>query len=123
MEALNIEKFRKKLIEEKARILKMVQDMDDNLDYNADRPGQSELADYDQHPADDGTETFEKEKDISVRDSWRDVLGRIDEAIGKIDRGTYGCCDRCGAVISKERLNVMPYAIFCVDCQDAIEGR
>ncbi|MHB1455993.1 MAG: TraR/DksA C4-type zinc finger protein [Armatimonadota bacterium] len=123
MEALNIEKYRKKLIDEKARVQRMILNMDDDLDYDPDRPGQSELADYDQHPADDGTETFEKEKDISVRDSWRDVMGRIDEALGKIERGTYGCCDRCGVTISKERLNVMPYAIFCVDCQDAIEGR
>lgn len=121
MEELNIEKYRKKLIEEKAHVHKLILSMDADLDYDPER--QTELADYDQHPADDGTDTFEKEKDVSVRDSWRNVLARIDDALAKIEHGTYGCCDRCGIAISKERLNAMPYAIFCVNCQDIIEGQ
>jgi RNA polymerase-binding transcription factor DksA len=85
--------------------------------------GQSELADYDNHPADAGSETFEKEKDVAILDNYRDVLGKMDEALGKIDRGTYGNCDRCGREIMKGRLDAIPYAIYCVECQDIIEGQ
>lgn len=123
MEARDIEKYRKKLIAEKDHIRKEIEALDAVLDFSENTPGQSELADYDQHPADDGTDTFEKEKDVSVRANWHDVMVRVDEAIEKIERGSYGQCDRCGIAIPKERLNAMPYAVYCIECQDAIEGR
>ncbi|MHB0999732.1 MAG: TraR/DksA C4-type zinc finger protein [Armatimonadota bacterium] len=123
MENLNVEKYRKMLLKEKEILCKEIEAMDEDLSYSDVRTGQNELADYDQHPADQGTDTFEKERDVSVRESWRDVVGRIDEAIGKIDRGTYGECDRCGRRISEARLNAVPHAIYCVECQDIIESR
>ena len=123
MQMLDAEKYRKKLLEERDRIHAEMEIVEQNIRYDDTGSGQSELADYDNHPADTGTDTFEKEKDLAVRDSFRDILGRIDEALGEIDRGTYGVCDRCGRKISKERLDAVPYAIFDVECQDIIEGR
>lgn len=123
MRKIDVEKYRKKLIEERNRIREDMEALDRDITYGDTLSGQSELADYDNHPADAGTDTFEKEKDLAVRDNYRDVIGRIDEAIGKIDRGTYGECDRCGREIMKGRLDAIPYAIYCVECQDIIEGR
>ena len=123
MQMLDAEKYRKKLLEERDRIHAEMEIVEQNIRYDDTGSGQSELADYDNHPADAGTDTFEKEKDLAVRDSFRDILGRIDEALGEIDRGTYGICDRCGREISIERLDAVPYAIFDVECQDIIEGR
>lgn len=123
MEKSEAEKYRKKLLKERERIHAEMEDIEQDIAYDDTRLGQSELADYDNHPADTGTETFIKERDLAVRDSFRDILGRIDEAMGKIDRGTYGTCDRCGRQITKGRLDTVPYAIYCVGCQDIIEGR
>lgn len=122
MRTLNLDKYRKMLLEERERLHKEVEYIEQDISY-ADTGGSSELSDYDQHPADSGTETYEREKDLAIRDSWRELIGRIDEAIGKIDRGSYGECDRCGREIPKERLDAIPYAIYCVECQDVIEGR
>ena len=122
MRKLDTEHYRKLLLQERDRIREEMEVLELDISYADTGSGQSELADYDNHPADTGTDTFEKEKDLAVRDSWRDVLGRIDEALGKIERGTYGECDRCGREILKERLDVVPHAIYCVDCQDMIEG-
>jgi RNA polymerase-binding transcription factor DksA len=45
------------------------------------------------------------------------VLGSIDEALRRIETGTYGTCVRCGKPISEERLEAIPYATRCIDCQ------
>jgi len=62
-------------------------------------------------------------EDISLRQlsTHREKLLKIDEAIGKIDEGTYGKCEDCGEDISVERLKVLPFAIYCVDCQEKRE--
>lgn len=120
---LKFEKYRKLLLAERKRIQDELSVVENDISYSDTGSGQSELAHYDNHPADDATDMFEKEKDVSVARSWRDVIGRIDEALGKIERETYGVCDRCGREISEARLKAVPHAIFCTECQDAIEGQ
>lgn len=62
-------------------------------------------------------------EDISLRklSTHRETLVKIDEALRKIDEGTYGKCEDCGEDISVERLKVLPFAIYCVDCQERRE--
>ena len=62
-------------------------------------------------------------EDISLRQlsNHREVMVKIDAAIDKIQDGTYGICEDCGGKISKERLKVLPFAIYCRDCQEKIE--
>ena len=122
MRKLDSEKFRKLLEEERDRIHREVEAIEQSINSDEARMGQSELADYDQHPADAATDTFEKEKDLAVRDAFREALGRIHEAMGKLARGTYGLCDRCGRDIPTGRLEALPHAIYCVECQDIVEG-
>jgi len=119
---LNIDKYQKMLMEERDRLNKEIEIIEKSISSDEAENGRSELADYDQHEADAGTDTFMKERDLSVLDSWREVRGKIDEALGKIQRGTYGECDRCGREISEARLNAVPHALFCVECQEIVEG-
>ncbi len=62
-------------------------------------------------------------EDVSLRQlgTHRETLLKIDAALRKIEEGTYGICEDCGGEISKERLKVMPFAIYCRDCQEKIE--
>ncbi len=122
MPNLNIEKYRRMLAEERARICDEIDAVERDIGRDDVDGGQNEQADYDQHPADAATDTFVKERDIAIRDSFRDVIGRIDEAVGKIERGTYGSCDRCGAEIPKARLDAVPHALYCLECQDLVEA-
>jgi RNA polymerase-binding protein DksA len=73
------------------------------------------------HPADDGSELFEREKNLSVLNTLETSLGDLDKALAKLDAGTYGVCDNCGRPIGEKRLEAMPSAIYCIDCQSALE--
>lgn len=113
---LDTEKFRKRLIRERERLLQERKAASENGE-----GGAGELADYDNHPADAASETFERTKDYALEENFRVILERIDEALRKIDSGTYGVCDRCGESINPERLKAIPYATMCVSCQEIVE--
>ncbi len=61
--------------------------------------------------------------DINIRrlETHRERLLGIDEALMKLREGTYGVCEECGGEITSERLKVMPFAIYCRDCQEKRE--
>ena len=80
-----------------------------------DQLGELSLAD--QHPADVGTETFEREKDFSILERVDGQLTDVDHALKRVDDGTYGTCEACGRPISEERLEAMPATRLCHDDQ------
>ena len=80
-----------------------------------------ELSAYDQHTADQGTETFEREKDWGLLEQARATLAQIDRALSLMDEGKYGICLDCGAHIDTERLHAIPYALRCLACEQAEE--
>jgi DnaK suppressor protein len=53
--------------------------------------------------------------------SHKQTLAKIDEALRKLEEGTYGICEDCGSEISEERLKVIPFAIYCVECMERRE--
>jgi DnaK suppressor protein len=62
-------------------------------------------------------------EDISFKhmSTHRETLLKIDEALRKLREGTYGICEDCGEEISEPRLKILPFAIFCTDCQERRE--
>ena len=81
----------------------------------------AELSFVDQHPADIGTETFEREKDLSILEHVDAQLADVDRALGRIDDGSYGTCEACGREIDEDRLRARPAARFCIDDQAKAE--
>jgi len=72
---------------------------------------------YDQHPADIGTETFERGKDLGLKDGLEIGLARVRGALDRIRHGKYGFCLRCKEPIPAERLRAAPEVELCVPCQ------
>jgi DnaK suppressor protein len=73
------------------------------------------------HIGDDGSNVSEAERISTISDDLEDVLVQVNAALQRIDRGTYGKCQRCGKTIAPERLEAFPYVMYCIDCQAAIE--
>lgn len=82
-----------------------------------DEEGEGEInsAAGDQHIADHASDLVDRELDQSLGENAENVIGEIDEALRRIDAGTYGTCAVCGAAIPDERLEAVPYAILCLD--------
>ncbi|MGE0472066.1 MAG: TraR/DksA family transcriptional regulator [Nitrospirales bacterium] len=59
---------------------------------------------------------------LSLLDVWHRMRISLDEALTRLRDGTYGFCKDCGEPISKARLNALPFAKTCIDCQNVIEG-
>ncbi|WP_066196252.1 MULTISPECIES: TraR/DksA C4-type zinc finger protein [Gracilibacillus] len=74
-----------------------------------------ELSDYDNHPADTGSELFDKEKDSALQRHIEQELSDINEALHAMEEGTYGICKVCGEPIASERLEALPTADCCVE--------
>ncbi len=80
-----------------------------------------ELSSYDNHPADQASNTFGRELDRGVSENTLRLLLQVNNALERIDEGTYGVCQRCGREIKSERLAVVPETEFCEKCQEIEE--
>lgn len=80
-----------------------------------------ELSSVDQHSADLGTETFEREKEQSILISVEGGLADVERAFARLDAGTYGRCEICGKTIPDERLEARPATRYCAEDQALIE--
>jgi DnaK suppressor protein len=69
------------------------------------------------------THVFEQQRDLALRDHNRLHLAAVDAALARIDAGTYGRCTACGKPVAPERLEALPWAALCIDCQRAAPRR
>jgi len=71
--------------------------------------------------ADKAVSSYTREFLYSLTDAERSTLLQIDEALARIEEATYGSCQNCGLPMSEKRLNAVPWAPHCVDCQELAE--
>jgi DnaK suppressor protein len=94
---------------------------DEGLTTESEDESLSELSSLDQHQADVGTETFNRERDISILESVEAELADVEHALRRLDDGGYGTCEACGKPIGDDRLEAQPAARFCLADQSAAE--
>ncbi|WP_243354529.1 TraR/DksA C4-type zinc finger protein [Bacillus litorisediminis] len=105
----------------KQTLMNMKQEIEERLEkndhYNLERghahESTGELSSYDNHPADEGSELFEREKDIALKQHQEYELEKIENALKAIENGSYGNCKACGKDISFERLEAIPTTLYC----------
>ncbi|HEY3281687.1 MAG TPA: TraR/DksA C4-type zinc finger protein [Armatimonadota bacterium] len=112
---------RESLLAERQRLQEEVAGLDErSVGSQLEETG--ELTAYDNHPADVATSTFERERDLTLERNLVDVLQRIDVALERVEAGTYGACAECGKPIPAPRLEALPWANYCLDCQARVEA-
>ncbi len=108
--------IRAKLLEQRSELER--QELD--LEEESATANQSDVAGdsgMDDDFADAGTATFDRERDLSIRNNIRDLMDQIDRAAARIDAGTYGVCENCGRPIEPARLKALPHASLCLACK------
>ncbi len=115
-----VQELKEKLLAERKDLQAQFDELEE-LSFGSNQSDLSGEMGFDEEYADAGTATFERERDLSLVNNLRDLMERIGKALGKIDEGTYGLCDRCGRPIEKLRLKALPYANLCIKDKQAEE--
>lgn len=96
------------LEEEKQRLITIIH-------HTKEKQPTGELSSYDNHPADMGSELYEKESDLAINAHVKEELQKIEEAIQAMKEETYGRCKECGKNIPYERLEAVPTTLYCIN--------
>lgn len=112
MDAGTLDRFRSQLTEERAQHVEFL------AEHGADPYGDSvkNLDVGNDGFADSGQATEERSELLAQIDQARTRVHQLDEALTRMDEGTYGQCAECGRPIQEERLEVRPLSVTCVDC-------
>ncbi len=122
LSASELKKFRKLLLELRERLVGDIKFLTtDNL-HRAGRETGADLSGASQHSADHGTDNFDREFALSLATTEQDVLFEVDEALRRIEDGSYGVCELTGVQIERARLEVIPYTRLSVQAQARMEA-
>jgi RNA polymerase-binding transcription factor DksA len=113
---------RDRLTEERGRLQGIKDELGTSRGDEGHHEQKEELSSSIQHPADIGTETFDREKDLTILDSIEGELADVEHALQRLDAGTYGTCEACGRPIGDDRLEAMPATRYCLHDQAAAEN-
>jgi RNA polymerase-binding transcription factor len=117
---IDTEQYRARLEEERERLTKAIGFLDRET---AGALGDDELATAgDNHMADMATATYDRELEDGLEEGAQQTLRDVEDALKKIDEGSYGTCEVCGEPIGAERLSAMPWARLCIDDQRKANG-
>lgn len=82
-----------------------------------------DLSSYSFHMADQGSETMDREMAFTLASREGRYLHHLNEALERIENGTYGKCRTCGGEIAKPRLEAVPHATQCIKCKNSEEKK
>jgi DnaK suppressor protein len=112
---LNTQHFRDLLLERRSRVANALHHLHEQNSNSLEDETEEET--YDNHLADSATATLNREIDYTLEENSEHVLAAIEDALSRIEEGTFGTCVRCGRAIAEERLEAIPYATRCIDCK------
>ena len=118
-----VDEFRTILMEERNRLLESVKASDKIISHAEGEFESSAGRSHSNHLADQGSDEFEYETQLLLSAGQRATLREIDEALQRIENGTYGICEKTGKPIAKPRLRAMPTARLCIEAQEEEDAR
>ena len=119
--AEEIEHFKQMLLEKRQEILSSVQEIEDEALKKSRLDASGDLSSMPIHMADLGTDNFQQEFSLELMDGERKLLTEIDDALTRIEEGTYGICQGSGKQIPRARLEAQPWARYSVEYAEQME--
>lgn len=109
---IDLDNARKVLLEERDKLVKQLAELgsDENGDLSTD-------LDFGEGFADAAAVTSERTEVLGIVETLKNQLDDVDEAVTKLDDGTYGTCHSCGMQIGAARMEARPFSLYCVDCK------
>jgi DnaK suppressor protein len=120
-DAKKLDFFKKLLLRIKAQITGDIKSMSKEND--GDQTDKGDVSGHAMHMADVATDMYDREFNLSLASNDRELLQKIDAALDRIEKGTYGFCLKSGRRISEQRLKAVPYAEYCLEVQEEMDRR
>lgn len=111
-----LERLKKSLLSSRAKLVDNTEHMENDVHTNTQGGGVKF-----NHMADAGSDTFEMDFSMEQLESKENLIYDIDEALQRIENGSYGVCDTCSKKITLERLRAIPFTSNCLSCQEEAE--
>ena len=116
-----LQEFRKIILKLKEQIIDGIRHIaEDNLK-KSQKDAAGDISGYTYHMADLATDTYDREFSLGIASEERQEIYELDEALKKIEEGTFGICEECKCLINKERLKAVPNARLCIKCKSKKE--
>lgn len=114
--------FEKRLLEERARVMKEIGFYDESFNATLQN-GEGDISSYSFHMADQGTDAMEREKQFLFASQEGRYLWHVNQALRRLyaDAETFGKCHQCGTDIGFDRLDALPHARLCISCKEKEE--
>lgn len=113
--------FKEYLFNLRDDVTSQIQDISQETLMKSQREATGDISGHSMHLADVASDNYERDFSISLVSNERKVISEIDDALKRIEEGTYGICQLCGEPISKIRLKAIPYAKYSKKCQEKLE--
>ncbi len=123
MNKADVKAFKERLLALRARLRGDVDQLAESALKKNRTQANGDLSSMPIHMADIGSDNFEQEFTLSLIETDGNTLAKIEAALDRIEDGSYGECEECGAKIPKQRLLAVPYATMCVKCASRLEQR
>jgi RNA polymerase-binding protein DksA len=115
LSAEDIEKFRELLLAKRHELFGDMNGMQEEALSRSRTDAAGDLSSMPIHMADIGSDNYEQEFTLDLIDNEKEMVKEIDEALNRIDKGTFGVCEATGKPIGKNRLKLQPWAKYCMD--------
>lgn len=116
-----LDSYREKLINLKDDTLKQMREISEDTLMKSQKDMSGDMSGYGLHLADAASDSYERDFNLGLVSSERRIVMEIDEALKRIEDGTYGICQASGKPIAKSRLNAIPYAKYTKKYQEKLE--
>lgn len=115
--------FRKLLANKKEAIIEQIAHLSEDTLKKSQKDASGDISGYTYHMADVATDTYDREFSLGLVSVDRQLLYEFDDALKKLEEGTFGICEDCKTLITKNRLKAVPHARLCIKCQEKREKR
>jgi RNA polymerase-binding protein DksA len=123
MKKAELEHFRQLILKKKQDLLEELGYLENAAMNKTPKDQSGDLSSYSFHMADQGTDTLDREMVFTFASREGRYLHHLNEALDRIEKGTYGICRTCGGPISKKRLEAVPNATQCISCKSQEEKK
>ena len=109
--------FKKVILKIKEEVVGDIKHISEDTLKKSQKDASGDISGYTYHMADVATDAYDREFSLGLASNEQKALYELDDALKRIEEGTFGICEECKCVMTKTRLKAVPYARLCVKCQ------